>query len=79
MDCRKGKKASMSPPGADHLPRELDFSKLVFVGRGLFAGRVKAGGRQVRLAADVAKAFPTERSVNDALRLLMNAAKSATK
>jgi hypothetical protein len=74
-----GKGKSSARRGADELPNELDFSKLKVLGRGLFAGRVKAGGRQVRLAADVAKAFPTEKSVNDALRMLVQAAKSATK
>jgi len=60
----------------DELPDELDFSKLTFLGRGLFAGRVKAGGRNVRLAADVAKVFRNEREVNDALRLLIRASKA---
>jgi hypothetical protein len=63
----------------DELPEELDFSKLTFLGRGLFAGRIKAGGRQVRLAADVAKVFRNEREVNDALRLLIRASKTVMK
>ena len=50
-----GKGKSSTRRGADELPNELDFSKLKFLGRGLFAGRVKTGGRQVRLAADGVK------------------------
>lgn len=46
---------------------EYDFSRGV---RGKHAEQYKAGSNVVMLAPEVAKAFPTSESVNDALRAL---------
>jgi hypothetical protein len=42
--------------------------------RGKYAERYKAGTNLVLLDSDVAQAFPTDKSVNEALRLLMQIA-----
>ena len=47
-----------------------DFGKLV---RGKYAARLSGGSNIVVLDPDVAKAFPTERSVNEALRRVIDA------
>lgn len=44
--------------------------------RGRYAARFKAGSNVVVLRPEVAKAFPTEEAVNDALLGLINLAKS---
>lgn len=58
----------------DDLRTEYDES--VFVGgtRGKYAAAFKSGTNIVRLAPDVAAAFPNEQAVNDALRLLQQIA-----
>jgi hypothetical protein len=43
--------------------------------RGKYAQRLARGTNVVRLAPDVAAAFPTEEAVNEALRLLLHVAK----
>jgi hypothetical protein len=55
----------------DDLQSEYDFSSLKMVGRGKYAKRYKAGTNIVVLSPDVAKVFPTEKAVNEALRLLI--------
>ena len=56
----------------DELRPEYDLKTLLKGGvRGKYAARYKAGTNIVRLAPDVAKAFPTEESVNQALRLVI--------
>ena len=52
-----------------------DFSKLGEPVRGKYAEAYKQGSNLVLLDEDVAKAFPNERAVNEALRLLMTLAK----
>ena len=44
--------------------------------RGKYAKRYKAGVKLVMLAPDVAAAFPDAKAVNDALRLLLQVAKT---
>lgn len=58
----------------DTLQDEYDFSQLQVVARG--AGRKQP--LTVALDPDVAQAFPTAVAVNEALRLLINLAKTAT-
>ena len=53
---------------------EYDFAGGV---RGKYAERYAAGSNVVVLAPDVAAAFPTEQSVNEALRLLMRVARES--
>ena len=56
---------------------EYDFSKLKGGVKGKYARRFQAGTNLTILAPDVAKAFPTEESVNDALRMLIKVAKTS--
>ncbi len=48
--------------------KRSDFGKLV---RGKYAARVAAGTNVIVLDPAVARAFPTDRAVNDALRVLL--------
>ena len=59
----------------DDVRPEYDFSKLGNPVRGKYAERYQQGSNLVLLDEDVAKAFPDEKAVNDALRLLMDLAK----
>lgn len=60
----------------DDLRPEYDLSQLLKGGtRGKYAERFKAGTNLVLLEPDVASAFPTDESVNAALRLAMQLAK----
>ena len=60
----------MKPEPNDDLRPEYDLKELLKDGaRGKYAARYQAGTNLVLLEPDVAKAFPTEKSVNDALRL----------
>ncbi len=61
----------------DDLRPEYDFGKLGQSARGKYAEAYKQGSNLVLLDEDVAKAFPNEKAVNDALRLLMDLAKQA--
>jgi hypothetical protein len=60
----------------DDLRPEYDFSSLKGGVRGKYARRYRAGTNLVLLSPEVAKAFPDDESVNEALRLLMKVAKS---
>ncbi len=60
---------------ADDVKPEYDFSKLGEPVRGKYAEAYKQGSNLVLLDEDVAKVFPNERAVNEALRLLMMLAK----
>jgi hypothetical protein len=55
---------------------EYDLRELLKGGvRGKYVRRYRAGTNLVRLAPDVAKAFPTEDAVNEALRLVIRLTK----
>ena len=54
---------------------EYDFSKLKGAIRGKYTARYRAGTNLVLLSPDVARHFPDERSVNAALRRLIQAAR----
>jgi hypothetical protein len=58
----------------DELRPEYDFSKMVGGVRGKYVERYRAGTNLVLLDPDIAKAFPTDASVNEALRLLLQIA-----
>jgi hypothetical protein len=62
----------------DELRPEYDASLLKGGVRGKYAARYREGTNLVRLAPDVARAFPDDESVNEALRLLMKVAKTQT-
>jgi hypothetical protein len=57
------------------LRKEYDLSKLTGRVRGKYAAPYKAGTNLVLLSPDVAAHFPDDRSVNEALRRLIRAAK----
>jgi uncharacterized DUF497 family protein len=63
-------------PSDDELRPEYDLSQLQGGVRGKYAQRYKQGTNLVLLAPDVADAFPTEDSVNEALRLLIRIAET---
>jgi len=59
----------------DELRPEYDLKTLLKGGvQGKYADRYKEGTNLVLLAPDVARAFPTEDAVNEALRLVMRMA-----
>ncbi|WP_373537288.1 hypothetical protein [Microcoleus sp.] len=58
----------------DELRPEYDFSKMAGGVRGKYVERYRTGTNVVLLDPDVAKAFPTNASVNEALRLLLQIA-----
>jgi hypothetical protein len=64
-------------PLDDDLRDEYDEMVLKNGVRGKYVQRLAAGSNIVRLAPDVAAAFPTEEAVNEALRLLLNIAKTS--
>ena len=68
-------KKKAKPSNSDELRKEYDPELIRRGVRGKYAQRYKAGTNLVLLAPDVAAAFPDAKSVNDALRLLMDVAK----
>jgi len=57
---------------ADDLRPDYDLKELLKGGvQGKYADRYREGTNLVRLAPDVARAFPTEEAVNEALRLVI--------
>ena len=65
----------VNTPLEDDLREEYDETLLKSGVRGKYVQRLAAGSNIVRLAPDVAAAFPTEEAVNEALRLLLKVAK----
>jgi hypothetical protein len=65
----------VNTPLEDDLRDEYDETLLKSGVRGKYVQRLAAGSNIVRLAPDVAAAFPTEEAVNEALRLLLKVAK----
>jgi len=55
--------------------REYDFTKIKLIGRGIYAKGFRAGTNLVLLDRDVREAFPDDRDVNEALRVIAKAAK----
>lgn len=58
----------------DELRPEYDFSRMTGGVRGKYVERFRAGTNLVLLDPDIALAFPTDESVNEALRLLLQIA-----
>lgn len=71
------KKRSEKRKGKDALRQEYDFSKLKGGVRGKYTARYRAGTNLVLLSPDVAAHFPGERSVNKALRALIQAGRAS--
>jgi hypothetical protein len=63
----------------DDLRPEYDETILRGGVRGKYAEWYAAATKPVRLAPDVAAAFPTEEAVNEALRMLLSVANKAVK
>ena len=61
----------------DELRPECDETVLKDGVRGKYTNRYRQGTNLVLLAPDVAAAFPTEQTVNNALRLLMKVAQQS--
>jgi hypothetical protein len=72
------KKKEPETANDDMLP-EYDFSKMKLVGRGIYAERYRSGTNLVLLDRDVRKAFPDDRSVNEALREVAKARRKASR
>jgi hypothetical protein len=70
-------KAKIKTPLDDELRPEYDETVLKDGVRGKYVTRYRQGTNLVLLAPDVAAAFPTEKEVNDALRLLMKTAQQS--
>jgi hypothetical protein len=60
----------------DDLRPEYDLSQLEGAVRGKYVQRYREGTNLILLDPDVAEAFPTDESVNEALRLLMKIAET---
>jgi hypothetical protein len=58
----------------DELRAEYDFSKLQGGVRGKYVERYRSGTNLVLLAPDIARAFPNDEAVNEALRLFLKIA-----
>jgi hypothetical protein len=58
----------------DELRPEYDFSNMAGGIKGKYVERYQAGTNMVLLDPDIAQAFPTDKSVNEALRLLLQIA-----
>ncbi len=69
----------VNTPLDDELREEYDETLLKNGVRGKYVQRYAAGTNLVRLAPDVAAAFPTEEAVNEALRLLLKVAQTAVR
>ena len=76
MKSNNNIQAEPSPLLDDELRPEYDLSQLQGGVRGKYVQRYKQGTNLVLLDPDVADAFPTEDSVNEALRLLMRIAET---
>jgi len=57
------------------LKDEYDLSKMTILPRGRFDPKRRIGKNVVILDPDIASAFPNDEAVNEALRLLLKAAK----
>lgn len=64
-----------SDPNDYELRDEYDLAKMTIVAKGRYAPERRAGKNVVLLAPDVVRAFPTDDSVNEALRLVMQMAR----
>lgn len=63
---------------SDELLPEYDFAQMEGGVRGKYVERYRAGTNLALLDPDVAQAFPNDKAVNDALRLLMQIAQRQT-
>ena len=69
------KKISTTKQNDYELKAEYDLSKMTILPKGRFDPKRRAGKNVVVLDPDIAKAFPNDKAVNQALRLLLKASK----
>ena len=69
------KKNSIKKQNNYDLREEYDLSKMTVLPKGRFDPKHRIGSNVVVLEPDLAKAFPTDEAVNEALRLLVKASK----
>jgi len=69
------KKNSTKKKDDDELREEYDLSKMTVLPRGRFGPERRLGSNVVVLEPEIAKAFPDDKSVNEALRLILQASK----
>ncbi|RIK31716.1 MAG: hypothetical protein DCC56_05905 [Anaerolineae bacterium] len=69
------KKNSMKKRDDYELREEYDLSKMIVLPKGRFDPKRRLGTNVVVLEPEIAKAFPSDEAVNEALRLLLRAAK----
>ena len=69
------KKNSIKKQDDYELNEEYDLSKMTILPKGRFDPKRRIGNNVIVLEPDVAKAFPSDEAVNEALRLLLKASK----
>lgn len=70
---RNMKKNSMKKQNNYELRKEYDLSKMTVLPRGCFEPKRRIGSNVVILEPEIAKAFPSDEAVNEALRLILRA------
>jgi hypothetical protein len=71
----KMKKNSTKKQDDYELQEEYDLSKMTVLPRGRYDPKRRAGSNVVVLEPEIAKAFPNDEAVNEALRLILEASK----
>ena len=69
------KKNSMKKQDDYELKEEYDLSKMTVLPKGRFDPKRRIGSNVVVLEPEIAKAFPNDEAVNEALRLILKATK----
>jgi hypothetical protein len=69
------KKSSTKKQDDYDLREEYDLSKMTVLPKGRFDPKRRVGSNIVVLDPEIAKAFPNDEAVNEALRLILEAAK----
>jgi hypothetical protein len=69
------KKNSMKKQDDYELREEYDLSKMTVLPKGRYDPRRRIGANVVVLEPEIAKAFPDDKAVNEALRLILQASK----
>lgn len=72
---RNMKKNSMKKWNDYELRKEYDLSKMTVLPRGRFDPKRRVGSNVVVLEPEIARAFPNDEAVNEALRLILKATK----
>ena len=70
------KKNSIKKQDDYELREEYDLSKMAILPKGRFDPKRRIGTNVVVLEPEIAKAFPDDEAVNEALRLVMKASKT---